>query len=431
MPLHDIAFFFAIFFILGVGSASFGLNIWFLVLMMAIAASVFIFDKKIAVAALTPVALLGFLYFHFYSAASSANFVFDKTITATGIVVSDPQYTDKSQKFEAKLLAPYVGKVEIVTSPYPPFNYGDELRINGAISEANSEAGSEMVFPKLEVVSSGHVNGVKDFLYSVKHSLIANLEKVLPAEKAALGSGLLLGARGGFSDDFKEAMRASGTTHIVALSGYNISIIGIGVMNVLVWLMSRRRAFYFSIGFIILFVLMTGAEASVVRAAIMGIIVIVAERSSRNFDFRNAITLTALMMLIYNPRLLVFSPAFELSFMALLGLIYLEPRIKKLFGWDSKTDNGIIGWRKNLTQTISAQFGALPIILFNFGYFNPLSILANVLILEFIPITTFFAFAVAVSGFIATGLSLVLALPLSLFLGYEISIINLFGSNWQ
>jgi len=442
MPLHDLAFYFAIFFILGVGAASIGVNIWWAVLLIVIAAIVLFFDpirdstsngagKNIAIAALTPVALLGFLYFHFYSATASINFVFNNSITTTGIIINDPQYTDKSQKFEIQLQPPHAGKTEIVVATYPRFSYGDKLKITGVLTKANSETGSVMAFPKLELISSGHVNAVKNFLYNVKHSLMANLDKVLPAEKAALGSGLLLGARGGFSDDFKQAMRASGTTHIVALSGYNISLVGIGVMNVLVWFMSRRRAFYFSIAFIILFVLMTGAEASVVRAAIMGIIVMIAERSSRHFDFRNAITLTALMMLIYNPRLLIFSPGFQLSFMALIGLIYLEPWIKKFFGWDSKTGDGIISWRKNLTQTIAAQIGALPIILINFGYFNPLSVIANVLILEFIPITTFFAFAVAVSGFIATGLSLILSLPLSLFLGYEISIINLFGSNWQ
>ena len=173
---------------------------------------------------------------------------------------------------------------------------------------------------------------------------------------------------------------------------------------------------------------MTGAEASVVRAGIMGIIMLLAERQSRIYSFRNAITLTAFIMLLFNPRLLVFDTGFQLSFAALLGIVYIYPLLKKRFKIEE--NEGVMGWKRNLFQTFSAQVAVAPIVLTSFGYFSPTALFSNVLILEFIPVTMLLGFMTATLGFISYGLSLVLGWVTSVFLGYEIFIINLFSLNW-
>ena len=106
-------------------------------------------------------------------------------------------------------------------------------------------------------------------------------------------AGITLGERAEFSKEFKEAMSKSGTTHLVALSGYNITILVLAVAYVLNFFASRRLVFWLTLLIIIGFVAMTGAEASVVRAAIMGGIVLLAKRANRLYSFRNAIVIAA------------------------------------------------------------------------------------------------------------------------------------------
>ena len=108
-------------------------------------------------------------------------------------------------------------------------------------------------------------------------------------------------------------MSQSGTTHLVALSGYNITVIAIAVSTLLSYFLRRRIVFWLSILTIIAFVLMTGAEASVVRAAIMGGIILLAKQIGRIHSMRNAIVFAALLMVLFNPKILRFDIGFQLS----------------------------------------------------------------------------------------------------------------------
>ncbi len=329
---------------------------------------------------------------------------------------------------DVNLNDPYGGEVRIYTESLPRFEYNEKLRIEGKITESPSGRLNMVSFPKIERLGLAEQGRIKSSLFRVKESMISNLNSVLSPEHAALASGILFGERAEFSDELEDAMRKSGTTHIVALSGYNVAIIGITLSTALSYLIKRKYAFYASLAAIPAFVVMTGAEASVVRAGIMGIILLLAERQSRIYSFRNAITLTAFAMLLFNPRLLAFDTGFQLSFVALLGIVYIYPLLEKRF--NTKEKSGALGWRKNLAQTFSAQIAVLPISLITFGYFSPTALFANVLILEFIPVTMLFSFLTATFGFVSYGLSLVLGWITSIFLGYEIFIINLFSLNW-
>src|SRR3989344_7151902 len=180
-------------------------------------------------------------------------------------------------------------------------------------------------------MGKGGGNSLRAALIKLKSALIDKLEAVLPAEHAALASGLLLGERAEFTDEFEEAMRRSGTTHIVALSGYNIAILVLVISGIFSYIWNRRVAFYLSLLIIPGFVVMTGAAPSVVRAGIMGLILLFAENQSRPYSSRNAITLTALVMIFFNPRVGVDDVGFQLSFAALLGIIYLYPFLEKKF----------------------------------------------------------------------------------------------------
>jgi len=396
MHLHDIAFYVALFFIIGIGAAGFGINIW-LTLATALAVAFVAIRSKRFVALFALITFLGFFYFNLFSVLQSENIPFGEEALLEGIVFRQPKHGLKSEQVDIKLNPPHEGEIRIYSEPGVRFSYGDVLEIRGTIEKSPTGRLNIVSFPEITIIERGSGNILKGSLFKLRNSLISNLNEVLPPQHAALMSGLLFGERAEFTDEFKDAMRKSGTTHIVALSGYNVAIIGITLSAMLAYVVGRRRAFYASLIAIPVFVIMTGAEASVVRAGIMGIILLLAERQSRLYSFRNAVVLTALVMLLINPRLLVFDIAFQLSFAALLGIVYLYPLFRKRFNISER--EGILGWRRNLFQTLSAQLAVTPIILTSFGYFSPTALFANVLILEFVPITMLFGFLTAVLGF--------------------------------
>lgn len=431
MRIYDAAFYVAAFFILGIASASLEINVWWMlfltIILVALLCTKFLTRRLLWFSTFFLFAFAGYFYFNLHAVLHKEEIIFDKEIVFAGVVVKEPHSGLRDQELTLKLTRPYKGEVRVYTSAYPEYAYGDLLTISGKISKSVSGRLNIVSFPKVELMDKNRGSFFKSFLFSTKRNLVDNLVKVLPQEKSAFIVGILFGEKSEFSESFKEALKKSGTTHLVALSGYNVSIIAINLSNILSYIWPRRRAFWASLVFILAFVLMTGAEESVVRAAIMGIVFLIAERSSRLYSFRNAITLTASMMLLANPNLLVFNVGFQLSFMALIGLIYLKPALERLLNTVKKET--FLNWRENLLQTFSAQMAVLPVVLVTFGYFSPLSLFSNVLILEFMPLTMFLGFMTAFVGALSYYLSLLVAWPLNILLGYEIFIINFFGAH--
>lgn len=431
MRLHDTAFYAALFFILGIAAASLSLNIWLfltLIIILCLTLLTAVSNAKL-VFIFACVGFLGFFYYHFYLALQTENIAFDKEIVFQAEVFKEPVHGIKSEEIDVKLQPPYEGEARIYTEPITEFHYGDLIEVKGEIGKSPTGRLNIISFPETKIVSHNNGSPFKSRLFRLKENLISNLNAVLPSQEAALMSGILLGERGEFTQEFKEELNRSGTTHIVALSGYNISIIGITLATILAYFMKRRWAFYVALIAIPLFVIMTGAESSVVRAGIMGIIVLLAQKQSRLYSFRNAVTLTAFAMLLFNPKLLIFDLGFQLSFAALLGIVYFYPKLENKFQIKEKGE-GIFGWRKNLWQTFSAQAAVAPILLAKMGYFSVTGLIANVLILEFIPLTMLFGFLTAVLGFVSYELSLITGWLANAVLSYEILVIKFFGAHW-
>ncbi|MBI1838754.1 MAG: ComEC/Rec2 family competence protein [Candidatus Colwellbacteria bacterium] len=428
MRAYDIAFYVALFFILGVGSASLNLSIWYLVGISTITALFLYFDGKTAISLLIFTVFIGFFYYHFYSAFTEDKIIFGRSINFQGIVFKDPSSKLSGQEIDIELQNPYRGKVRIYTPTYPEFKYGDLLDVRGVIEKSSSGRLNIISFPKINVLDIGKGNAFKSSLFSLKRKLISNLQMVLDGEKSALMTGILFGERAEFSKDFNDALQKSGTTHIVALSGFNISIIVTTLASLLSYIWNKRQAFWATVAFIFMFVLMTGAEASAIRAGIMGVVFIIAQRASRLYSFRNAITLTAVIMIIINPKLLLFDVGFELSFLALLGIIYITPSIRKILRFAKEP--GFLNWRDSLAQTFGAQLATMPVIFYVFGRITPIAAIPNLLILGLMPLTMFLGFLTSSLGFVSYHLSFITAWFTGVLLGYEIFIINLFGSGF-
>jgi len=221
-------------------------------------------------------------------------------------------------------------------------------------------------------------------------------------------------------------LNVTGTRHIAAVSGMNITIISSLIFSFALRLGLRKNwAFYSSIGLLFLFILMIGAPASAVRAFIMAGAFLLAERLGRPRSASRAVCFAATLMLASNPLLLTKDIGFQLSFLAILGLIYLQPfffaRLRFL------PDPKILSVRTALSATLSAQVFTLPILVYNFGYISLVSPITNILIVPVLAPVTILIFIFAISGIISEPLGFLMSFPTWLSLTYIIKIIDGFS----
>ena len=442
MHSYDIFFFSIVFFLIGILAASFGIGFPVISVFAALSAVIFLLwkvlkeQKSVILVFLVVFILIGAGYYKLDDSKFKDNKIdFNKKINFSGLVTEDPQYSSNTQILTVKLDESYKGKIQVKLMLYPQFHYGDKISFRGKIEKPPLDSYASYLvkeringlanFPDAKLEKSGLGSPIKSALFRFKNSIIASYQKVLTPKQAALLSGLIFGERGKIDKDFKNAMSLSGTTHLTALSGQNITIIVVAIAAAVGLIFPQFWTFITTILIILGFVAMTGFDASAVRATIMGFTVLLANLVGRIYNPRNSIALAAFLITFLNPKSLVFDVGFQLSFMAVLGIIYLRPALKILLRFGDKP--GFLAWRENLLMTLSAQLATAPVLIVVFGGFSLLAFLANILILLFIPLTMSLGFFMGLFGFISYYLALIVGFLASLLLDYEIFIINFFA----
>lgn len=213
-----------------------------------------------------------------------------------------------------------------------------------------------------------------------RRQLENQFNQFLPEPEASLVSGVVLGSRREMPTDFWQALKTTGTLHIIVASGYNISVIAAVALAVLAGLFNRYLALILTAFVILLYVLLVGAEPAIIRAAIMAGISLTARFFGREADAGRALVFTAALMLLARPVLL-WDIGFQLSFLATLGLITLVPRLGFFDRLVKPT-----GLVKDIKETTAAQLMVLPVLLFHFHSFAWLGFLVNPLILWLVPL---------------------------------------------
>lgn len=209
----------------------------------------------------------------------------------------------------------------------------------------------------------------------IKERITENTQKVLPPDASALLLGIVFGDKGNFDEEYFEAIRTTGVLHVIAASGMNVSMVAGVIFASLAYFMSRRKALIFSTLTIVIYAAFAEFEESIVRASIMAIFAYGAALFGRQNTSLAALLFAAFLMIMVTPEILV-SVGFQLSFAATAGIILFDPVFRKL-------GNNI--FLEDIRTTTSAQIATVPILLFYFGTFSPVSFLTNLLILWTIP----------------------------------------------
>jgi len=302
---------------------------------------------------------------------------------------------------------------------FPDATYGDNIVVEGVVDSGR--------LINVELVRVDPSDGV---LYKLRRSLLEFYESHIPLPHSSLVSGMVIGSKSGMPQDFWEVLKNSGTAHVVVASGMNVSLVGGFLMGFFTLFLKRRKAILFALAGIWQYAVLSGFDAPVVRAAIMGSIAFSAQELGRlNYALR-ALIFTAIIMLILNPGY-IGDVGFLLSFFATLGIILFEPKVGKLMLRKMKpiSGKGFMSTllRKDLASTISAQIGVVPILLVAFGKFNLLSPIANILVLWTVVPITILGMAGGLIGLVVPPIGqgvLLLSYPLTLWF---ISVVQIFG----
>ncbi len=352
------------------------------------------------------------------SVDSSSNTLIQYTgqqLTLSGYITKEPEIRTKDQRFV--FTTQQGDKVLIITSLFPRYNYADQLDLTGTLNVPYNVEGSDfnyvsylakddifttMRWPevstailKLNLYEKSKLTFFSG-IFKAKRTFINSINQVVPEPNAAFLNGILVGVRSDIPQNLKNDFSTTGTTHVLAISGYNITLIGSIIAWFFVIFFMRGTAFWFALFGIMIFTILTGAEASAVRSSLMGILALYARREGRINNPINAIIFAGVIMVAINPLILRYDVGFQLSFMATLGLICMAPLIEQYF----ERVPSLFELRETLIMTISAQLFVFPIIVYHFNTFSLTSLPVNILILPLIPYAMFFGFVAGLLGMV-------------------------------
>ncbi len=325
----------------------------------------------------------------------------DQTFLVEGMVSTDPEVRDSVTHLRLAVNAidpdgegwrEVSGDVLLFVPRYPEYEYGDVLRVRGELETPPQEdefdyrnyLENQGIYATMliyssdgaELIDSGR--GIKplEWIYSLRHGLADSIAEVMPEPQAALTQGVLLGIRYNIPEDVREDFVATGTAHLLAISGLHLSIMAGILLSIGIWLFGRQRFIYIwlALAVIWLYAILTGLHPPVVRGAIMASLFLSAELLGRQRTAITSLALAAAVMVGIEPRIL-FDAAFQLSFLAMAGLIFIAPPLRELGRRAVGArlgDKGIIVSAANIVTdgfsvTLAAVIAVWPVVAYYFG----------------------------------------------------------------
>lgn len=372
-------------------------------------------------------------------------------VAVEGVIVGYPDVRDTRTFYRIRAdrltiagqSRPVQGDLLAQAPRFPAFAYGDRVRAAGQLvapptfddfdyAAYLSARGIHSLLRRAHIELIAHDQGHPFWaaLYRVRAAGSALLNRVLPEPAAALANGMLLGIESGIPPAVDEAFKATGTAHVIVISGSNIALLTGVLMGLLGRSVGKARAPLPVVVAIVLYVLLVGADPPALRAGIMGILYVIAAALGRTSTAYVSLCFSALIMTLINP-LSLWDVGFQLSFAATLGLILFtpalqaraeallarrlpQPRVRQAMGFLNDA----------LIVTLAAQLLTLPLLVYYFGRLSVVSLLANFLILPAQPAIMFGGMITLVGGLIWEAFGRVAAAVPWLFLTYTVAVVR-------
>jgi competence protein ComEC len=374
-------------------------------------------------------------------------------VEVRGVVAGDPDIRDKNTRLtltasEIKLAEGWrevKGETLVFVPRYPAYHYGDRLQLKGELKTppqldgfdyrgylAHQGIYATMLYPRIEVLAKGKGSRPLAWVYSLRSRLSQSLS-VLPEPQASLAQGIVLGLRGNIPQALNDDFARSGTAHLLAISGIHLSIMVGILLSAGIWLLGRQYYLYvwLALGVIWLYALITGLNPPVVRSAIMASLFLVAELLGRQRQAIVALALAAAVMVGISPYILG-DAAFQLSFLAMAGLIFVAPVFQNLgrraviavIGENGATVSLANVAVDTLSVTLAAIIAVWPVVAYYFGMVSLVGLLATFLALPALPGIIVTGTLTAVVGLLILPIAQVVGWLAWLCLSYMILVVH-------
>lgn len=293
---------------------------------------------------------------------------------------------------------------------------GDRVQAEGKLYSTLGAKQGRMSFAKIETLASG-----ASLIQKIKREFVAGMYSAVPEPEASFGLGLLVGQRNTLPDSVADALKVVGLTHIVAVSGYNLTILvraaqrGFGKR-------SKYQATLVAVLLIVLFLAVTGLSASIVRASIVSALGLTAWYFGRNIRPILIIAVTASITAGYYPVYLWSDIGWYLSFLAFFGVLVMAPLlVQRIWGKDRRPSNIV----QIIIESICAQIMTMPLILYVFSLASLVGLIANVLVVPLIPLAMLFSAVAGLAGMVVPAIAGWFAWPATFLLTYMLDIAGL------
>ncbi len=321
-------------------------------------------------------------------------------VKITTKVYSEPIIFDRQQYLKVQGLKAYLPK-------YPEVNYGDVIVVTGMVN------GDKLKDPNLVTILNE-----RGWIYEFRSKVISFYRQSLPEPYSSLVSGIVLGSKQ-MPEEFWNTLKSTGTAHVVVASGTNVTMVATFLISSLTLYFKRRTAVFISIAGIFCYVFLSGFDAPIVRAGIMGSIVFLGQERGRVVNTWRVLVYSAILMLLIKP-VWISDLGFILSFVATSCILLFQKKIDGLMKFVPDV------LREGLSTSLAAQIGVSPIIFATFGQFNILSPIINALILWTIPYIMIAGALAGVIGQILPELGKVILLIIYPLLWYFTKALSIF-----
>lgn len=366
-----------------------------------------------------------------------------QAITARGFISSEPDIRDKSQKLEitAESIAEQPrrkisGKILATTNLYPEYKYGDRLEMRCELEKPEPFQGfaydsylarydiySVCYYPELKIITGRGGNIVYSKIFSLKNKLAGLIDIGLSEPESSLARPIVFGGQKGLDQKIRDDFQKTGLTHIMAVSGFNISILSAVIMSALLGLgVKRGHSFYLAVIFLAAYIVLVGLPASAMRAGLMGFLILLALKTGRLNKITNSLVFAASIMILANPKILRYDIGFQLSFLAIAGLVFVYPIFEAV--WKKIKLPRLKGASGALLITLAAQVFTAPLLASNFSGISIISPFANLAVVWVLPILTILILAALPLSFVFSGLSFIFFLPSLILTKYILKIVE-------
>jgi competence protein ComEC len=349
----------------------------------------------------------------------------DQSVVLRVTADTDATYEDRGQlSFDAdsvhimdpvEMTAP--GKIKVAGFGEPAIYRGDVVQVEGKLFKTLGSRQATVSFAELKVL--GRSGALSE---TARHGFVTGMLNALPEPNASFGLGLLIGQRSTLPDDVSRQLGAVGLTHIIAVSGYNLTII-IEAVRRLSGKRSKYQSLMISLLLIGLFLSVTGFSASIVRAAMVSLLSLLAWYYGRTFRPLLLLLLAAALTAGWYPVYLWADIGWYLSFLAFFGVLIVAPLFIRRFhrGRQPKLVAGVI------IESLSAQLMTAPLVLYIFGVASLIAPLSNVVIVPLVPVAMLLSLVAGIAGMVIPALAGWLAWPANILLTYMLDMVHIFS----